>query len=487
MEKPTAVGAGSEDAPAAAGGTIGWSLRWQIWRWFVAALAGVLVALVLLFWLRAPGAPPGGRVGDEGNLETVWTEAESERLAEWPMARSGIWSPGPPALSSGPALARLYPLSRDSRAAASRQAFASVAVTMVGARRRTEAGQPTPLPAGREPHWLALLGTAEANVPASAAPLVHYQRALVHFWVGNIAPARNSLEQAGCAGDGAAASDPERGLRLACLWLNGRLKERRQPGQGIGDLRTALREALGINLSGGQMIFRINSRRYLIEVDTADLWSDYLSALLAQEAARPLDPEADSLVRDLAESPGELANQPAIVGMLKMLLVRQGQFSMLRSLPALESEASDDARRLSDIADVAADGTREDGVPALRSADGIELQNWIDHNCRRSERLGQGGSCRDATPEFASWEATWRGQMDSRIRGDGPVGSRIRSLAMIGLYVMFLLGAVWLLTVTFRRARHRQGHYHSKVRSDHFEESQQRRPASATRQGITDD
>ena len=441
----------------------------------------------MLLWWLAPGLPPAARAGDESNLEALWTEAESERLADWPIVRTGVWSAGPPPCfrpGAGPALSG----GAKQPGGDSRWAFSQVARAMAGARGRFEEGQPTPETDQRDSHWLDLLDRGQANAPASAAPLIRYQRALALFWSDRIPGARRSLGETDCTGGGPAASDPERGLRLACRWLSGRLKERREPGEGVEDFRAALREAMVTNLESGQMILQLRARQHLVEVNTADLWRDYLSALLAQPAARPLDPEADSLVRDLAESPGELAGQPEIVGMLKMLLVRQGRFGLLRDLPALEANAPDAARRLSDIADVAADSTREDGVPALPGrADGIELQNWIDHNCRRSERLGLSGPCPEATPEFAEWEVGWQGELDRQIQGVGPVGGWLRWFASAGLFVAFFLLAVWLLFPAFRRARHRQAHYHSKVRSGHFEESQGRRPASAARQGVTDD
>jgi hypothetical protein len=199
--------------------------------------------------------------------------------------------------------------------------------------------------------------------------------------------------------------------------------------------------------------------------------------LLARPDARPLDEVRDSRVFELAQSQLDLEQRPELTAMLKMLLARQGKFSLMRKLPGLGPDADESARQLSMVADVAGGVTADDGGPGLSSpADAAELRNWRGHGCRRSQALGMSGNCPEASGEFAVWEETWRAELQDNIEGRAGWGWwALKWFATIAVWSF----ALWALAVTWRLGRRREALYLSKFRARHFEESSRRAARSA--------
>jgi len=470
---------------------LSFGIRWRLWREFGLALISITVILLAGWWLFggsrvavAPTAP--------GALQnTQWTSSERQRLATRKFATAGIPSRGPSPL--GITLFRMVPQTNGNGDAEPRRDYDRAVVEMRQWRDNSPIDPATfKIPVMRDSSrmtgsngWIARLQAVRANMTGDENRATGYHIALVQFWSGAFREARSTLESSGCVGTSSPAKADARGLRVTCLWLRGRIAEAQNPGSGVADLRAALDEALATRAQkegavGGQVdarrVFVIEQRHFLIQMDTADLWRDYLSSLLAGKKAQPLDPEADKAVFELED--GDLEGQPEITAMLKMLLVRQGEIARASELrvPAM---ARKPARQLSGAADVITGRAEASPVAMADPDDDIELQNWAQHNCRRQIALGASGECGNQTDEFKSWEAAWATDLEGLLRHGDSTWAAVVDRVRQGLFALVLLFATWLLFVTARLGWKRNQLYYTKIRSFHFAHSSGRTSAKA--------
>ena len=444
----------------------------------------VLGVVIAFWWLGRPDRSAVSR-GQERSLDELWTGAESSRLAGWSLARTGILSAGPPPVRLRSPAPRVT--GEPSPAERAAQSFNTVSATLRTVHANaggTNAAAVPHLDPVRVRQLLARLEQAETGLPRSEAAAIGYQRALVYFWSDGLSPANRTLGAAGCSGDAPPAAVSRQGLRVACLWLKGRLREAAESGSGAPDLAAAVNAALALRRpSEAGMIFLMRAEVHLVDADVGDLWQDYLASLLAQRVSKPIVAGRDEAVLELARDPTALDQRAELAAMLKMLLARQGQFGLMRKFAALREGASEAARRLSETADVVAQNSGTNGAPALSDADAAELGNWIAHNCHRSQQLGASGACTEVTPEFAEWEADWHAEFKDKLQGRNGLAAKLIRWVVWLFVGLFVAAAIWFIAATALLGSRREALYRSKFRAAHFEQSSGR--AAVTRKKAT--
>jgi hypothetical protein len=254
------------------------------------------------------------------------------------------------------------------------------------------------------------------------------------------------------------------------------LKAKQQPGGGVDDLRAAIDEAASIDPANP--IFSLTARRDVIDASTADLWRDYLAALLARTDARPLGKEDLAAVTDFADHGDVLQSQPQILAMLRMLLLRQGEPQRVRQITPLDLQQPVDPDtsagvrtpwQIAGVADAIANDASRSNV-TVPADDQDEFLSWQTHACNRDRERGASVPCPPQSTAFAGFENSWRSQYHSAVRGEGWL-SWMWWLFGWAVLIPVSFACCWIIGLFTAHDLHRIRIYQSKMRSYHYDDT----------------